>query len=87
MARPGARGQVAVFLPVPCRQRLAWPAASLVADALSNAFASGEEALTGLAEDAGATAEEAVSPFEDAAAEPPPEEHDMGGFDDLGDEI
>ena len=33
----------------------------LVADALSNAFADGEEAVTGLAEEASATAEEAVS--------------------------
>jgi hypothetical protein len=49
-----------------------------VADALSNAFASGEQAVTGLAEEASATAEEAVSPFQDAAAEPPPEEHDHG---------
>ena len=59
----------------------------LVADALSNAFASGEEAVTGLAEDAAATAEEAVSPFQNAAAEPPPEEQDMGGFDDGFEEI
>ena len=59
----------------------------LVADALSNAFASGEQAVTGLAEDAGAPAEEAGSPFQDAAAEPPPEEHDMGGFDDFSGEI
>jgi hypothetical protein len=58
-----------------------------VADALTSAFAGGENAVTGLAEEASATAEEAVSPFHDAAAEPPPEEHDMGGFDDLGEEI
>jgi predicted nucleic acid-binding protein len=32
-------------------------------------------------------AEEAVSPFQDAAAKPLPEEHDVGGFDDLGEEI
>jgi hypothetical protein len=43
--------------------------------------------VTGLAEEASATAEEAVSPFHDAAAEPPPEEHDMGGFDDGFEEI
>jgi hypothetical protein len=59
----------------------------LVADALSNAFASGEEAVTGLAEEASAPAEEAVSAFQDAAGEPPPEEHDMGGFDDFGEQI
>jgi hypothetical protein len=55
----------------------------LVADALSNAFAGGEEAVTGLAEEASA----AVSPLQDAAAEPPPEEHDMGGFDGGGEEF
>jgi hypothetical protein len=59
----------------------------LVAEALSNAFAGGEQAVTGVAEEASATAEEAGSPFQDAAAEPPPEEHDMGGFDDFGEEI
>jgi hypothetical protein len=59
----------------------------LVADALSNAFAGGEEAVTGLAEEANAPAEEGVSPFQDAAAEPLPEEHDMGGFDDGFEEI
>jgi hypothetical protein len=37
--------------------------------------------VTGSAEEASATAEEAVSSLKDAAAEPPPEEHDMGGFD------
>ena len=86
MARPGERGQVVAFLPVPCRRRLAWPAAARGRRAPS-AFAGGEEAVTGLAEEASATAEEAVSPFQDAAAEPPPEEQDMGGFDDGFEEI
>jgi uncharacterized protein len=54
----------------------------LVADALSTAFAGGDNAVTGSAEEASATAEEAVSPFQDTAAEPPAEGHDMGGFDD-----
>ena len=81
-ARPGGG-----FLAGAMQTALGVAGGILVADALSNAFASGDQAVTGLAEDAGATAEEAVSPFQDAAAEPPPEEHDMGGFDDFGGEI
>jgi uncharacterized protein len=81
-ARPGGG-----FLAGAMQTALGVAGGILVADALSNAFASGEQALTGLAEDASATAEEAVSPFQDAAADPPPEEHDMGGFDDVGEEI
>lgn len=37
--------------------------------------------MTGLAEEDSATAEEAVSPFHDAAAEPPPEEQDAQAVD------
>jgi hypothetical protein len=81
-ARPGGG-----FLAGAMQTALGVAGGILVADALSNAFASGEQAVTGLAEDAGATAEEAVSPVQAAAAEPPPEEHDMGGSDDFGGEI
>ena len=73
-ARPGGG-----FLAGAMQTALGVAGGVLVADALSNAFAGGE--------DAGATAEEAVSPFQDAAAEPPPEEHDMGGFDGGGEEF
>jgi hypothetical protein len=83
------RHQNAPRLLLPHRQQTALGVAGgvLMANALSNAFASGEQAVTGLAEEASATAEEAVSPFQDAAAEPPPEEQDMGGFDDFGEKI
>jgi uncharacterized protein len=81
-ARPGGG-----FLADAMQTALGVAGGVLVADALSNAFAGGEEAVTGLAEDANATAEDAVSPFRDAAAEPPPEEQDMGGFDDFDEEI
>jgi hypothetical protein len=81
-ARPGGG-----FLAGAMQTALGVAGGVLVADALSNAFAGGEEAVTGLAEDASATAEDTASPFRDAAAEPPPEEHDMGGFDDFGEEI
>jgi uncharacterized protein len=81
-ARPGGG-----FLAGAMQTALGVAGGILVADALSNAFASGEQAVTGLAEEASATPEEAVSPFQDAAAEPLPEEHDMGGFDDGFEEI
>jgi uncharacterized protein len=81
-ARPGGG-----FLAGAMQTALGVAGGVLVADALSNAFASGEEAVTGMAEEASAPAEEAVSPFQDAAAEPPPEEHDMGSFDDFGEEV
>ena len=87
MARPWERGQVGGFLAGAMQTALGVAGGVLVADALSNAFAGGEEAVTGLAEDASATAEDAASPFRDAAAEPPPEEHDMGGFDNGFEEI
>ena len=81
-ARPGGG-----FLAGAMQTALGVAGGVLVADALTSAFAGGEEAVTGLAEDASATAEEAVSPLQDAAAEPPREEHDMGGFDGGGDEF
>jgi hypothetical protein len=71
-ARPGGG-----FLAGAMQTALGVAGGVLVADALSNAFAGGEEAVTGLAEEASATPEGAVSPFQDAAAEPPPEEQDM----------
>lgn len=81
-ARPGGG-----FLAGAMQTALGVAGGVLVADALTSAFAGGEEAVTGLAEEASGTAEEAVSPFQDAAAEPPPEEQDMGGFDDGFEEI
>ena len=85
MAHPGARRQVVAFLRVACRRRLAWPAA-FVADALTSALPVGGS-RDRLRRRASATAEEAVSPFQDAAADPPPEERVVGGFDDGFEEI
>jgi hypothetical protein len=56
----------------------------LVADALTSAFSGGEEAVAGLAEEASATAGEAMEPFQDASAEQGVEQQDVGGFDDGG---
>jgi hypothetical protein len=56
----------------------------LVANALSDAFSGGEEAVSGLADQAGNVADEVTAPFEDPAVEDAaaPEEIDAGGFDE-----
>lgn len=80
----GGRGGGGGFLAGAMQTAVGVAGGMLVADALTSAFSGGEEAVAGLAEEASATAGEAMEPFQDASADQGFEPQDAGGFDDGG---
>lgn len=78
--RPGGGG----FLAGAMQTAVGVAGGMLVASALSDAFSGGEEAIGGIADEAGNVADEVTAPFEDPGMEDAAatEDFDAGGFDE-----